>query len=395
MTRMVRAVITADNHLNRHYDRMSPQRLEERRRRLRQGFHLAVDCAIERQADLFIHAGDLFDTPDPRNVDREFVAAALARLRSAGVRVVACGGNHDTPKQRTDQGGALPQGVYAQLGGLRLFEGNGIPSQMINIKGLRVAIGALPWSPVAGDADPMATVEWAPDADIGIFLFHHSVEGHIFPDANEAIVTKASLDRLRNTHLVVAGHVHHRAEWRMGPMQVLIPGATELMTFGDTGTRSFSVADLVRGGVASLEAVEVPCQPRVQVTVRTTDLDEAAGGDICAAIMRRIETHCASDGFLRLHVEGPITRDGYRALDLPRLYAFGVERTFYFDVDTGGLFVQDETGQRAIGGVRISQREELTACADEMIAQAVDPSERDLLEETKQAILASYEMRVH
>ena len=74
MSAAVRAVITADNHLNRYYDRMSPQRLQDRRRHLRQGFRAAVDYAIEHHADLFLQVGDLFDTPDPRNIDREFVA---------------------------------------------------------------------------------------------------------------------------------------------------------------------------------------------------------------------------------------------------------------------------------------------------------------------------------
>jgi DNA repair exonuclease SbcCD nuclease subunit len=394
MSGAVRAVITADNHLNRYYDRMSPQRLQDRRRHLRQGFRAAVDYALEHRADLFLQVGDLFDTPDPRNVDREFVAHELARLQAAGVRTFGVGGNHDTPKQRTEQGGALPQSIYARLGALHLFDGDGIPSETVEINGIRVAIGALPWSPLlAGGSDPLENVEWAPEADVGIFLFHHSVEGHIFPEANEAIVTKASLDRLRNTHLVVAGHVHHSAEWKMGPMQVLIPGATERMTFGETGDPSFSVVEVIRGGVASLEHVKVPYQPRRQVTVRTTDFEDIAG-ELCDEIMRRIETQCDPQGFLRVHLEGPITRENYRTLDLPRLYAFGVERNFYFDVDISQAFVKDEFGDRAAGGVRISQREELTACADAMIEQASEPAERDLLEETKQAILARYETEV-
>src|SRR5262249_19227317 len=123
----IRAVVTADNHLNRYYDRLSPQKLTERRKRLRRGFHQAVETAIDQKADLFIHAGDLFDTPDPRNLDREFVAAQLARLREAGVRAVGISGNHDTPKQRTEQGGALPQGIYRELGALRLLDDDGVP----------------------------------------------------------------------------------------------------------------------------------------------------------------------------------------------------------------------------------------------------------------------------
>ena len=394
---IVTAVITADNHLNRYYDRMSPQRLEVRRRHLRRGFHQAVEYALEHRVDLFLQAGDLFDTPDPRNLDREFVARELGRLRAAGIRVYGVGGNHDTPKQRTDQGGALPQGIYSELGALHLFEGDGVPTEMLTVDGLRVAIGALPWSPLVGSGrDPLEGVDWAPEADLGIFLFHHSIEGHIFPGANEAIVARASLDRLRNTQLVIAGHVHHGADWRMGPMQVLIPGATELMTFGETGTPSFSVVELAKGGgVARLDRIKVACQPRKTLTVRTTDLDSTGGeGDLCAAIMRRVEPSCATDTMFRLLLEGPVTREGYRELDLPRLFAFGQAHAFQFDVDSSGLFIEDDLGQAAAGGVRISQREELATCADELICATQDPCERDLLDETKHAILAFYESEV-
>ncbi len=390
--RGIRAVITADNHLNRYYDRMAPQRLRIRRQSLRQGFHQAVDYAIEHHVDFFLQAGDLFDTPDPRNLDRGFVAFELERLRTAGVQAYGIGGNHDTPKQVTDQGGALPQKVYAELGALNLFDADGIPSATVIVDGIRVAIGALPWSPLVGlGQDPLQTIEWSPDADVGIFLFHHSVEGHIFPGANEVIVTRASLDRLHSTDLVVAGHVHHGADWRMGRLQVLIPGATERMTFGETGDPSFTVVEIVPGaGVVALERIKVPFQPRRTVTVRTSDLNPA-DGELCAAIIRRIESSFTPDAMLRLFLEGPVTRESYRELDFARLYEFGFSHAFHFDVDASQLFVQDQFGQSAAGGVRISQREELTVCADEFLAAADDGDERDLLAETKQAILAYYE----
>jgi DNA repair exonuclease SbcCD nuclease subunit len=82
-------VVTGDNHLGRHYDRMPPQRLEERRARLRRGFVAAVDYALQQRAHFLLHAGDLFDTVDPRNVERDFVAAQLVRVRDAGIVCLA------------------------------------------------------------------------------------------------------------------------------------------------------------------------------------------------------------------------------------------------------------------------------------------------------------------
>src|SRR5919199_3197144 len=115
MSEPLRIVVTADNHLGRYYDRLGPRQLEARRAWLRRGWEAAVECALERQAHLFLQAGDLFDTPDPRNAERAAVAEALARLHAAGVGCYAIGGNHDTPRQRTDHGRASPQAGYPGL----------------------------------------------------------------------------------------------------------------------------------------------------------------------------------------------------------------------------------------------------------------------------------------
>ena len=391
----VRAIVTSDNHLNRYYDRMPPLKLAERRRRLRVGFQLAVDAALERKVDLFIQAGDLFDTPDPRNVERVFVAGELARLRRAGVLTFAIAGNHDTPKQRLEQGGSPPQSVYASLGGLRLLDGSDRPTETVELQGLRVAIGAQVWSPtLTAGQDPLRDARWSPDADIRIFLFHYAVDGHLPPGANEPIVKHASLANLGAAELIVAGHVHRQAVERVGPLTVLVPGATEQMTFGERGEPGFWLVELSPGGIERLEHLTVPFQPRRQLHLRPSDLlDE--GADLCGTLLRRIESDCQADGFLRLHLDGPITREGYRALDLRRLHQVATEQSFYFDVSTAELYVEDDLGQRATGGVRISQREELAACTDELLTATDDPVERELLEATRRALLAYYESGDH
>src|SRR5687768_11279294 len=100
---------------------MPVARLDERRRWLRRAFRKAVDYAIEQRADFFLQCGDLFDSVDPRNSERLFVAECLSDLKSAGVLALAVGGNHDTPRQSTEHGGYLAADLYARLGGLRLF----------------------------------------------------------------------------------------------------------------------------------------------------------------------------------------------------------------------------------------------------------------------------------
>jgi DNA repair exonuclease SbcCD nuclease subunit len=158
----VRVVVTADNHLNRFYDRMPPQKLARRRGYLRDGFKAAVTHALDWPAHLFLIAGDLFDQPDPRNVDRTFVAHCLARLRAAGVQTFAVSGNHDTPHQRTEQGGTAPQEIYRELGALTLFDDSTeITTALVEVGGLRIAIGGLALDPAAAPgSDPLEGLAW-------------------------------------------------------------------------------------------------------------------------------------------------------------------------------------------------------------------------------------------
>src|SRR5436853_7560255 len=114
MRASLRVVVTADNHLGRYYARLGARQLEARRAWLRQGWEAAVACALERRAHLFLQAGDLFDTPDPRNAERLAVAQALARLHAAGVACYAIGGNHGPPRPRPDHGAAPARRRYPQ-----------------------------------------------------------------------------------------------------------------------------------------------------------------------------------------------------------------------------------------------------------------------------------------
>ena len=70
----IRIVATGDNLLSAALPDLTPERRQQRRERLRAAFCAAVDCALERRAQLFVIAGNLFASPAPENQDRAFVA---------------------------------------------------------------------------------------------------------------------------------------------------------------------------------------------------------------------------------------------------------------------------------------------------------------------------------
>src|SRR5260370_30900353 len=141
-------------------------------------FKQVVDAAIERRAHLFIQAGDLFDSVDPRNRERDFVAEQLMRLQSAGIKTFAVSGNHDTPRQKTEQGGYAPQTIYHRFGGMHYFNSSyQLEPVQIETAGLRLAIAGLSYpSAIIPGADPFDSVEVVdPEnilthADLGILI---------------------------------------------------------------------------------------------------------------------------------------------------------------------------------------------------------------------------------
>ena len=437
---VVRVVMTADSHLSAYIPKLPPQRLSERRQRLRQAFARVVDEAIARRAHLFIQAGDLFDSTDPRNLEREFVAHQLARLRDAEVHVFAVSGNHDTPRQRTEHGGASPQGVYAELGGLHYFaESHVLRPVPVDVAGLRVAIAGLSSNPgAAPGGDPLDGVELEDQAgilaqaDLGILVLHAAVEGHGFPGEAESIVRRASLEQLSGFRVVLAGHVHAHARFAVGDKAVVVCGPTERMEFGEAeGKPGFAYLELTRAGLRDAEHIRIPPQPRQVVTIRTAELwphprstpvpsdsltapeadsvpsggpphappDEAeslddgeVGANPTQAILDRIEPACTPDAMVRLCVEGPTTREQYRALDLRTIWLTGQRRAFSFEVDESHLYLAIEGSQGLVlRGERVAPHEMLEQIAREWMERAQTPEERALLAETRARVLASYE----
>ena len=115
----VKIVMTANNHLG--HTIAGQRRRDEQLQRLRDAFQQATSFAVAQGANLFIQAGDLFDTTTPGEQDRTFVASCLARLKQAGIPVIALGGTHDTPVSTPDDSPLAPQRSYAQLGALHYF----------------------------------------------------------------------------------------------------------------------------------------------------------------------------------------------------------------------------------------------------------------------------------
>ena len=92
--RMLRIIHTADVHLGARHDDLGEQASAQRERQFA-AFTAAIDLALAEKVDLFLIAGDLFDSnvQPKRSVER--VAAQLKRLAESKIRTVLVPGTHD------------------------------------------------------------------------------------------------------------------------------------------------------------------------------------------------------------------------------------------------------------------------------------------------------------
>ena len=388
---MVRLVFTADNHLSKYYSRMTFDQLTKRRERLREAWRRTVDYALESRADLYLHGGDLFDTPTPRNADLVAVLTQLKRLHEAGVQVYMIGGNHDVPRSRSE--GVTPQRIYDEGGQARLFHRfSRVEWEVHEVDGLRLAIGGLPSDPrLERDDDPLADIENLeppPDADRAVLMLHYAIEGFLLDNVNEPVIPKASIAALRRIDLLLVGHVHERKVTTIGSVQVAFSGPTERMSFGELGVKTgFVEAVISRDGV-KVRHHDIAPQPMRRDELRTTNLPP---DDPTDALKDFIAARSSQDQLYQLRLVGPLSLDTYRRLDWPAVRALGADTNFYFDLDRDKVYLsQGEAVEVGGGGERVSARAEIEAVAAALLAVTEDDDERDLLREARDVALLRY-----
>ena len=397
---MALLVVTADNHLGQYAARMPFARLEERRRRLRDGFRRAVSYAVQHRAAAFLHAGDLFDTVDPRNLERVMVSQELARLQAAGIAVVGIGGNHDTPRHTGQHGGYHAADIYASLGGLHFCtDSEVVTSVVVERDGLTVQLGGVSWNSALGpEDDPLADLAY-PDPEAGradwkVLLAHASPEGHRHPEAQEPYVRRQTIAEL-DADVLVLGHEHRRTFMEIEGRKVLVPGATELMRYGEFGhAPGFASIELGRRGVFRHRWHTFPAQPRLRVTVRANELIAAPVGlrdpdeSVTEVVTGRVREASHPDQLTTLILEGELPRDRYMELDFARVQDVGLLNNFFFSINTDDLHLANELGVATANAVRLSQRQEVEAAIRDL--EATTDEERAAVERCRERILAYY-----
>ncbi len=431
---VITIVLTADNHLGYAASSLPPRKREQRKQQLRHAFQQVTDFAIGQGVDLFVQAGDLFDSANPDEQDRSFVAERLAQLRQAGIRTFAVGGIQDTPVEahsskdtgETDFASSVlaPQLSYARLGALHYFAPSISVSKAhdsdqaqdirtldpvhFDIRGTTVGICGL--GVLAGqEGDPLENLRVQSDIDrsaISLLVLHAPIEdfatGTSLLDI-QAQVSRASIANQSAFRYILAGYHHAYRHLSIGQCDLIVAGATQHIDFSDPDDDpGFVFIGLAADGVRWCKHITLEALRLRRLIVHTTDLwqqdSNAIHTNATTSILERLYPVCADDVMVQLRLQGELTRSQFHQLDLNRIRHYGEEHCFGLEIDDSALsflseqeIISSADGQASIRrkDERLSPREELIALADEWIAAAPDEQEQKALQATKEELLAA------
>jgi len=291
---MLRLLHTADIHLGaRHTD--LGERASVLRERQFAAFRASVDLALAEEVDIFLVAGDLFDsnTQPRRSVER--VAAELGRLARASIRTVIIPGTHDVYDGASIyRSYDLPNMARAASDWVVILTPYlpeiVFPSLDTVIYGRVFDTKRSPRSPLAGldvRADTRAT--WK----IGMVHGALAIPGKT--DADLVVFTEDEIARTGLDYLAL-GHWHSATEGRAGTVTYAYSGAPEPVAIDQDGAGQVLLVSLDDRSGSRVVTIE----PRRVGQTRAEKLELDVGGvrsqpDLIDAVGRHADSNLVLD----------------------------------------------------------------------------------------------------
>ena len=265
---------------------------------------------LEREVDLVIHSGDVFDSVRPAtHVIIGFLKQTARITARASIPYLVAAGNHETPRLRTTTA-ALE---YANLVNAISAHGFNLDYELVEIDNVGVGVTLVPHGAVFGTG----AVTPSRGADVNVLVTHGLVPGletrqHEMGEANlQASMIEGGFD------YVALGHYHEFHEHRPNAFYA---GATERFSFGEVNSKpGFAIVEFDAGGLRSVEHVETEARPMLDLDkISARDMDSS---ELTEAVRERTEG---------VGLDGAIVR--LRAYDVRRGVASGVDRTLLRDL---------------------------------------------------------------
>jgi DNA repair exonuclease SbcCD nuclease subunit len=286
----VKLIHTADVHLDAP-NRSLGDRGAELRERTWEAWERALDAAIEREVDLFIVAGDLFDERNPAPATLQRALRGIERLANASppVEVVLLPGTHDcwaegcawdSPRVR-----GLPEHVH-------LLAGPGATS--VALPHLDAVVHGCAHRCDVVSQRPLSNLRADAHASINVGVAHASLDRGDVEDS--ALFSAAELEATGMDY-VALGHWHTWQDVSAAEVTAILPGSVEVPGFGDWPRGSLALVTL-GDGPARVEQLQVGSLEARELTIDAGDLSGTED------LTERIEQHADPDLLLAVKLEG-------------------------------------------------------------------------------------------
>ena len=287
---MLRFLHAGDLHLGSAAAAFAPRAAARRRERQLAALERLLDDAVDKGAQLFLFAGDVFDTPTP---DADLAARFFALLGAQPVPTLIAPGNHDFYRAGGPwTSSAIPENVY-------IFDSPTLscidfPTLNASVFGYAFTGENMP-SPTIGDGTKLI------EGRTSLLLAHADITSPISPYAP---ITAGQLEASGFAYAAL-GHIHNPGEpRRFGGTVAAYSGFFAGRGFDETGAGGALLVE-IEGSHTSITPLESTAD---RFERRTLDLTGACGGE---EVRTRVAAYLAEselddDTALRLSLSGNV-----------------------------------------------------------------------------------------
>jgi len=240
---MLRLLHTADVHLGARHADLGDAASAQRERQFA-AFKASVDLAIKEKVDLFLVAGDLFDSNVQPRRSVERVAAELARLAEARIRSVLVPGTHDV-YDRSSIYRAYDLAALAGAVGSDLVTVLDPDHPDVFLRSLDVVVHGRCFPTKRAPHSPLLDLDVENDdrATWHVGLLHAALAIEGKTDGDDVVITSEEIEASHLDYLAL-GHWHSSQKGKAGSTTYAYSGAPEPVAVDQDGAGNVSLVTL-------------------------------------------------------------------------------------------------------------------------------------------------------
>ncbi len=270
-------------------------------------YERTVDEILERDVDMVIHSGDVFDTIRPATHVVIHFIKQTARITGEQIPYFGIAGNHETPRLRATTASL----EYANFAGAYFACGFGPESEFVEAGGAGVGLSLVPHGAVL---DRELVVMPRNDADINVLVTHGTVPGLTIKGHELGEVDLPGHVLSGGFDYIALGHYHFFHRHREN---AYYSGATERFGFGEVDSKpGFAILEFDGSGGEPTKIEHVEIEARTMVDLPKINATDMSPTDLTDAIRESSEKADIGDAIVRQKVS-----------DAPVGVAGGVDRS--------------------------------------------------------------------